>query len=428
MVEYKTFTHKDVLPIIKGKFQDAKYFERCLVLIDQIGCIQHYKPKDNAWVQISMRKLQKLLGSEYAKIIVDALKELGILEVLENEIEVEDGLFVKRESYSTGNYSKSYKLNDKYYVHPSTNNLKVRKITNNRFLTTLRNYYLQKKYNQLLYSEEGSHIYSNLFNVGIDVEAAIDFIITNPEMKNLHNKKSHHLLAAIYKIENEQIYSSRSKNGRLVSTFTNLKSELRQFLFDKTDGEFDFVEVDICNAQPLLVAIDLEEKFPEVLKQQDFLKFRDSCRQGLIYDNLSKLFDKSREDIKQRFMDTLLFTKDNKEYLLTKENLSQLEAEQQRFTKKFKDNFPTVWNKLLEIKSEIGKRKFAINIQRLESTLMIDHVLVALKDIGTNFSIHDSIVCRTADALRVQNLITEKFMELYNSPVTLKVKNLYENV
>jgi len=95
------------------------------------------------------------------------------------------------------------------------------------------------------------------------------------------------------------------------------------------------------------------------------------------------------------------------------------------FITKFIELFPTIWDILLRIKNDIGNREFAKRIQRMESELMIDTVLLELNEIGTHFSIHDSIVCRTYDIEYISEQIRQAFKINHGYHVSLKIKQLY---
>jgi hypothetical protein len=278
-------------------------------------------------------------------------------------------------------------------------------------------------YKKKLNAQEFESVYMNLTNIGVDVDNAMKFIEENfKDISNYAHSKNYFTLL---KIETQDIYFSRSNNGRLNTVFTTLKRELKQFLFDRVDGSFDFVEVDISNAQPLLVTIYMENNYSEVRSKPDFLKWKELCQSGTIYDYIAENLNSNRDFVKERFMDVLLFTKNGKSHLLKGKNLCSDNIDKKNFILKIKDLFPTIWEILLKIKKEITNSEFAIRIQKMEAELMIDTVLVNLKEIGTHFSIHDSIVCRTHDVGFVSEQIRTAFTTLYNYSVNLKFKKLY---
>lgn len=411
MLVFKTITPDFLLPILKSVFPKTVDWERCLIFYNKIYWFSTYKKNQKlAGAEVPLNYLRSILGGkEKTKLIIEKMIELGVITV--------------SSSYVAKLNAKRYTITKQFRMDGF--NKAVRKVTEYKNIKALTNAVIKTNLNKKLKLPDYEHIWFNLQNVGIDEYVAEKYI--RNVLKPDNQWQLEVLLNSIYRISNQAIYASRGKNGRLNTPFTNLKKELRKFLFDRIDGQKDFIEVDIRNAQPLLISIFLKNKYPKLKTKPDFVKWNELCEVGKIYDFIANELELDRDTIKDRFMDTLLFTARNKIFLLEGSQLNEKNKAIQTFSKKFIQLFPTVWQMLLDIKSEIGNREFALKIQRMESELMIDQVLPQLKNIGTHFTIHDSIVCKQEDVKLVKNTIKKAFVDMYKSEVNIKEKDIYSD-
>ena len=423
MREFKTFTPEHLLPLVMTVFPKLVDQERCLILYDKINWFSSLdKNKDTKGANISKLYMRSILGgTDKTNKIVNALKRLNIIgSQVRTEID-ENGVAICKESYQPGNFAKCYFIKPEFVLN--NKNLRCRKVTEKKNIDALERAKQRTLFNKKLKHKKYKHILDNFEKIGIDAEAAERFIQT--EFKDISNSKYFKIILPVQKISEGMVDFIRGNNGRLITTFTNLKRELRKFLFDKTDGSFDFVEIDISNCQPLLATIYFEQHYPEYTDRKDFQGWKELCQTGQLYESLTEGTDFDRQFIKDRFMDVLLFTAKNKTYLLEDKNWNNENQLKKKFIEHFVSKFPTIWELLLLVKEKIGNREFAKRIQKMESDLMIDSVLVDLYNCQTNFSIHDSIVCRSSDKDFVKEKIKAVFLEKQNYLINLKEKNLY---
>ncbi|MCX6152604.1 MAG: hypothetical protein NT007_00430 [Candidatus Kapabacteria bacterium] len=420
MATYFTLTPEPLLDMVQKTFKKQVDWERCLIFYNTVqlfSSINRFSKTQGA--PISKLYLRSILGGKKADQIISKMSALGVIKTHTIERENEDTEVIEDiETYKVGSYSKAYVIQKEFYL--TKNNTKYRKVCSQLNINALNRAKEKSFMNSKLKESKYSHSIKNLNSVGINIEAALEFL--KNEFADISIWKYQNYYNSIKNISYENIHYSRGRNGRLTTTYTNLKREFRQFLCDKTDGSFDFNEIDISNSQPLFVSIFFEDKYPIYAKNVDFVNWKNLCMKGGLYEFISKELVMDRQYIKDRFMDVLLYTRKNKKFLLEEKNWNEENKEIHRFLNGFTKLFPTIWELLLKIKKEIQNDGFAVKIQQMEADLMIDNVLVSLNNLGTNFSIHDSIVCKTADVEIVKSRIIEAFRIKYNVSVNLKQK------
>lgn len=407
-------TAPGVIPTLRATNPTSYDYQRSLFLYDSISLRMARKDSNGNLLQnVPLHRdfLCSILGTDYLKI-VDNMIEAGIIG--------------RSESYQVDKYAKGYWINDDYLLSATDKSI-YRTITNDKIIHRFNKYYRERSYNQLLYSPKFSHLQSNFDALSIDTDQVDEWLINNYD-ESVHDKRRTHIYKhSVGKLVNQSIQFKRSQNGRLHSALTTLKKELRPFLFDRQDGAFDFVEIDIANCQLCMLCFYLLYNYPEVKNKRDFATWGKLCMKGEIYDHISKRIGYSRDQVKQCFMKAFLYTSNNKSWLLkSKTKLSDEQYEWRNFLMFMKSDFPTIWNKVYGIKKTIGKSQFAVDLQRMESKLMIDNVLSKTKKFGTHFTIHDSLVCRTEDKAHAIELINNQSKKLFKIELPLKDKSLYE--
>jgi hypothetical protein len=192
-------------------------------------------------------------------------------------------------------------------------------------------------------------------------------------------------------------------NRRLNSPFVTLPKNLRQFLYllNEESGQmiFNKIEIDGSNTQPILLCVKMEKDGFEI--DNDFMSL---CLDGKIYDSIAEEMGETRDWVKERFMDTLLYTKANSEYLLSIKNPNKKNVDRIKFINYFKDRFTLFYNRVKNEKkrksgdktgtnkNNPGGSKLAIEIQRMEADLWIHSLLKEIPEKVICITIHDSIM------------------------------------
>jgi len=250
---------------------------------------------------------------------------------------------------------------------------------------------LKKQCQNLTISDYNSYLQYNLLTsdrFSIDIMSARDFI----KNSNISNHKKKFNLLNIDNIANKEIFVSRGKNNnRIISSFTNLKSNIRKFCY--IDGK-ELQSIDLQSSQLTLFVHYLKNKYnnPEVLK------FYNLVTEGDVYEhflqrskdlNLEKykiwnsgnfswdyIEIKERRDVKREIFNFL--------YSKIKVNNS--------FKKYLEIDFPNVYKIIIDEKRLRRKTKMknmAVELQKLESNIFIP---VSDKYITKGaLTVHDSI-------------------------------------
>ena len=191
-------------------------------------------------------------------------------------------------------------------------------------------------------------------------------------------------------------------HGRLFSPFVGLWSELRRYV--RLGGE-PLVELDIKNAQPLLIAARMvEEGFGEV---EDVRLFAELCQNGLIYEYAHNLLhgheldapvaSDDRARMKQGFYSGWMFCEADT-------------MDKSDFGKAMTIAFPTVDTWVRDQKVE-DYASFACNCQRFESTLLVDKLAVVFEREGLDpLTVHDACYVRRSQAERACDLLKSEVL------------------
>jgi hypothetical protein len=365
---------------------------------------KNYKTTDE--VRINSDLLIHIMGRDYYKDIIHKLVELEIIEC--------------RNSYVTGLLPKSYKLKEVFLDQKPVARRITKDKVKNKF-PKIENYFRKKLQQQ----EENSFLmrqFENLKYIHIDYNSAIEktyeLDLTDEQRISYINRINNIAFGFTKQI------SVSETNGRLFSAFTNLPKALRPYLYiqDENTGEliFDKVEIDGKNTQPVLLCIKMRNEGLEPDKD-----FYELCFNGNLYDQMATELNRERSWIKERMMDTILFTNQNSMSTHDMLNPNDKHKQQQEFSKYFMNRFPGVFKWLLSKKKKLaidsdgetinrfnrGGSLLAIEIQKMESDLWIKHLLKEIPDGVIYFTIHDSIVLFNPDD-EVVSLIEHKFKEI----------------
>lgn len=430
---------ESVLDILKNDimFKNEKILENALLFITHLKLQNHiYKDTEDRNPAIGYHSdlLRAIFSSDYYIKSVDRLIYLGIVE--------------KSGKYSPGAKSYQFKLADKYFfnqpiIYPYKYKGVIKKIINIRTKFYKNRYFRFKPY---LHQQ-----YDNLQCLFIDKEQADNWIHVQESVwveenaKLPDNKKKNILLRTNYYLDSVnkihhcfvQNASVSISNSRLNTALTAFPKSLRKFLYiqDVSSGMRlnKKIEIDGSNTQPMLLCLYLEfmnyEIEPEV---------KQLCLSGVLYDTIAHDMKETRSWVKERMMDTLLFTRTNGGYTNRYKNPDEFHQEIRKFSNFCHKRFPKFFNSLLTEKKKLeqkdtystnwlnaGGSELAKRIQKMESEIWIHTLLKELPDNLFYATIHDSIMIfdpTIDDVIRTRNKILKVGYRLHGIQLPLKLE------
>ena len=376
----------------------------------------HYLTK----MQIQYKKDEYFfLNRDYLKTITASNIDRYIKILRAGEFILSDNI------YTPGVKRLKYKINEKFIKGLTTLELKQdSKLSKNIINQCYRgksHYSRLKPYLRAMSNE--------LMKVELDYEKAIKWVETNA---NDNQKLSY--LTSINHIKDKRFrYFKRNKtNKRLDTNFTNLKSDLRQFIIG------DYVSIDLKNSQPFLLSVLIDniinnkdtlccylakkyivkafgiKRIKQVLlirqnqekhKMAKLSLYNTLVQKGLLYDNLVKDFELSRKETK----DILLVVFFSRNECETKSGYTITPYKKDKEV--FASVFPFVYEIIKALKDK-DHRTLPIYLQRLESYLFIDCIAKELVDNGIiPFTIHDSVIVKAehqAKTIEIMNGVFKK--------------------
>ena len=384
--------------------------------------ISNKRHKDQ-YINLKMEYLRKILGRRYTKTILDTLESMDII--------ICDGI------YTTGVKSLGYKLTEQYINEP-LKTVRLSKKFNDRVLLvmqTIRNKRILamntiNREHELAHALNIEYLDNCLYNVSMltDVHDYIETLdVPLDTLKQYYQ--------SISMFDNGAVMFGEDAHGRVHTSITNLKSEFRKYL--RYEGH-ELYEVDISNAQPLMLNI-LLNKYNTIDTTKETTStpplpltlydgtltvtestdiFRKQTENGTFYDylyanhynvffdySLKTHFNLSRSDVKLAFFKIVLFSR--------KQHYPE-------FKERFANVFPEIANMITYYKRDDHTR-IALELQKIESTFIIDEVVPELRKRGIYcLTIHDAIL--TDEPHLVQDIMIEKFTEIYNLGITVKIK------
>lgn len=201
-------------------------------------------------------------------------------------------------------------------------------------------------------------------------------------------------LAVSYKgvINNfEKKYFQASRNNTNHRLDTNLTS-MANTLSDELMKQNDLIQFDMANSQFALLAHVLEGQ----LDTEDYYRFKEQANEGTLYEYIQKELGLTTRKKAKNVMFELMFSKEN---LCTPQK------------KQLKTLFPSVVELVDNYKREHGYNKFSIMLQKRESELFIDGLLLTIKKKHKIFCLtkHDALIFRKQDEEIATKIITEYF-------------------
>lgn len=215
-----------------------------------------------------------------------------------------------------------------------------------------------------------------------------------PELYNRYQVRK--MLLDRFKNSNEPAFRDTTSR-RLHSKLTRFPKDCRKFL--KTRNNQNLCGIDIKNAQPLLIYHLMTENYFPI--KNDAVEFYKYAKNGILYEHLMEVMNwsGSRSDFKRWFYIYVLY---GREY--RNEGLIM-----------FRKRFPSV-AQFLSMYKEVKHEHLAIDLQRLESFLVLDTITERIKhekeyDIFLA-TIHDSLVTETDNSNFVECVIKEEFEKI----------------
>lgn len=223
--------------------------------------------------------------------------------------------------------------------------------------------------------------------------------------------------------------------SRIFSNLTCLKREYRHLI--SMDGR-PLMITDITNAQILFSVIVIEDYFLSktvTLEHlpEDFERYKELAEKGQVYEaiaagaGMQKEIEQDRKKFKQDFFKDIFFSKVGKPSFIRSTGKYR-RPRKSKIAKAFESLFPEVARAIEGIKAN-NYADFAIKLQKMESSIMIDKVLAELYAIGLDaFSLHDAILTNDIVILgKAKGLIAEVLRNEYDLQLKLSYECLCED-
>jgi hypothetical protein len=211
--------------------------------------------------------------------------------------------------------------------------------------------------------------------LGIDKPLALDILYSMPAGKDNYSMQTR-LIDDIYE---RRYRMSLDNQGRLYGNPTNIKREVRAALLlggEKIGG------VDMANSQPALLGLLMKQR--SVRGVGDYV---DMACSGVLYDHLARQLGVVRDVAKKLLFQDVLGKKGNYPSEMT--NL-------------FESQFPRVWQFIRDFNRD-DHGALLLELQRVESNLVIRQVAMSLPKDRPYFSIHDGVYCIAGDEQTVRD-------------------------
>jgi len=405
---------------IPGFKYDVLYFYYIVhhILVRQIKTKEEFVPINKNLKTITVSNI-----NQYIKILVN-----GEFIISDNH-------------YIIGEKSKCYRINLKYLEGIDKIEIKTDCKLFNRIIKNQR----CKKAHDNRFEPFLKRMQGEFMKIDIDYQKAEKWVLEQPD----EVKRNSYMIALNMLSDKRFRYFHRNNtNNRLDTNFTNLKSELKQFIIG------DYVNIDLKNSQPFFLSMLLEsiinikqqghstlcyklsynklfETFgikgiKEILKLHQNQKkvflvnlktFKESVIQGTLYDDFIKSYSEgiTRKQVKD-IMFKVLFSKND----LYDQFKKFIPYEKEK--KVFASVFPMVYEsiKILKAKNNVLLPVF---LQKIESYIFIDCIAKELVNSGiVPLTVHDSIIVKSEFKNKTIKIINKIFMENFGLIPTLDIK------
>jgi len=431
----KNLDIKKVIPDYNKNYKEK--YEWFIHTIIQQGI--YHKDTDHHFVNLSSELLNKFIGERKLKEVKQHLLKSGIIE--------------ENPHYSAGNFSKSYRLAQKYH----DSEMELIEIKGKKWKSYKKkvNYYQQL--NLVHFNKQNfpyKLMYSNIGELLIDLPEAsktINSIKENDPLLGTEKFQKHkYFMYDMYAqmIQDRTYFFHPDKTtGRVYHNIANLPRVLRQYIYHHSGQHL--MQVDIANSQPFLFIKLLKEywlrkgKLPYFISQstsdisniypqfplyppyvltispslpKDVQLYIDLAKKGVLYEHLMEKFGieqtkENRDAFKKEFFHRIFYSKINPDW-------------QHDYAKKFKIHFPNVYEAVQWYKKD-DYRQLPISLQTVESNLMISKACKrAIYELGDDvfiITLHDSIICFEKDAPKMELIIREETERVFGYSPKVKV-------
>ena len=249
----------------------------------------------------------------------------------------------------------------------------------------------------------GAYLLHNCLDVDINSPAEMD-------KKGLSDKE----FQAFDKFANLLSYSD-SKDEIIESL-----SMLLVHVNDEDEFNFDTVYRDLENKVSNIV-IYIEQETKDILyrlfedeEKREYVTFALLASSGLLYDTLSKKFEKKRDDFGSELKEVFNYSNDANYF-------SSIEKDSIQFF--FKNYFPSIWNDLKDLKRNEDDN-FSFTFKGMETDIMNDHVSKDLLDEAPFINLHDGIITPVDHTELAKKSIEQATKENYNLTAPVRIENV----
>jgi hypothetical protein len=211
--------------------------------------------------------------------------------------------------------------------------------------------------------------------------------------------------------DGELFFRKNPTNGRIDTNLTNLKSELKRFIYKK-----DLRQVDIVNSQPFILSLLLSKSLlcTDFLIKSELERYVLWTKKGVFYENFEKeYFKKTSKEISRKKIKEIMFC-----IFYSKNNSYSKEKNI------FKSIFPSIY-KWIEEEKKDKHNQFAIKMQKIESDICIDCICKELDDLNIKYyTIHDAWLVEDKDVKKTMSIVAKCFQNSYMSNPMLKIEKI----
>lgn len=415
---------------------------------------------------------KKILSKEFNEITRNLLSV--VIKILTDD----DYPVIDERSYSAGNYPKSYKLKNNFFIYCKQHKVQLSKILSDNYKRKIEENCFKK--HGTLNLEVGTedlekilfpHYDKQIITIDSNVHHYVNNIETElyKKLNKRKNRKNYNDLQR--KIDNKIISMRRNvfqiesgefnmsvhrSNNRLYSVLTSCKKEIRKFIRINNNN---ISEIDISNSHLYLLNLILDKEFISNSKK---LKLKNI--DPILYNKLNNIEEVDNNNLIQYnnryipymcgtflekndvdefkslpfhdniydYLNELLFKNLKSREFIKGNVMRYLNLKKYRdnnlFIRKMKEFFPSV-DAVIETINSVDENCGCLSIllQRFESYLLLEiGAKQLLKDLPhlNFFSVHDSIAVEESYAQDVKDILSKKIFEITGKEIGLQIKVL----
>lgn len=220
----------------------------------------------------------------------------------------------------------------------------------------------------------------------------------------------------LLKIVKKDIFvKRRDTKSRVYCNFSMLHHKYRPTL--RYDGK-SLISLDIRNSQPLLAGVMIKSmvKNPSKELTEELDRYIATCNAGMFYEQFIDK-DISDEDERRAF----------KKQFFAEVFFSKVTKRKTKLKKRFIAEYPLIYEEICKIKGGLNPKdknsykKFAINLQRFEASIIFDTVnLSLLRDGYGCYNVYDSIVSHSEEVIEEAKVRILKVFSKYGVSPSFK--------